>query len=67
MDVSSHGSIPNFHKKLLRGRVAKDVAKELVDGFSHPVGGGLARAAGDDHTFAGAGPRRWPSPSRLAP
>ena len=53
-DVSSHGSIPNFPKQLVRGRAAKDVAEKLVDGLSHPVGPGLAQSAGHDHTFTGA-------------
>ena len=53
VDMSSHESIPNF-PYLVRRRASNDVAKKLVDGFSHPVGPGLAQAAGHDHTFTGA-------------
>ena len=52
VDMSSHESIPNF-PYLVRRRASNDVAKKLVDGFSHPVGPGLAQAGGHDHTFTG--------------
>jgi hypothetical protein len=48
--MKSHGSIPNFPRKMVRGP-GQDVGKKLVDGFSHPVGRGLAQAASHDHTF----------------
>ena len=44
---------------------AKDVAERFVDGFSHPVGPGLAQAAGHDHTSPGPHRRTmWRCPGR---